>query len=65
MLLGLTRHKEPPKVPVRPSTHAATFLVGDASGAGYGTTMWSQDGQEFEAAFGGWTTDMSGASSNE
>lgn len=34
MLINLTHHKDPPKVPTRPTAHAATYLVGDVSGAG-------------------------------
>lgn len=64
-LLCLTRHEEPPKIPVRPSKTFATHLVGDASGSGYGATLWGQGEDSFVATHGGWMEDMSKASSNE
>mmetsp|Transcript_6949 Transcript_6949/g.10556 ORF Transcript_6949/g.10556 Transcript_6949/m.10556 type:complete len:98 (+) Transcript_6949:1891-2184(+) len=38
-MLHLTRHKEPPKIPIRPTNSLATYHVGDASGSGYGATL--------------------------
>eukprot|EP00546_Thalassionema_frauenfeldii_P018692 CAMPEP_0178896288 /NCGR_PEP_ID=MMETSP0786-20121207/1080_1 /TAXON_ID=186022 /ORGANISM="Thalassionema frauenfeldii, Strain CCMP 1798" /LENGTH=88 /DNA_ID=CAMNT_0020566655 /DNA_START=431 /DNA_END=697 /DNA_ORIENTATION=+ len=52
-------------IPVRPSGHSAAFLVGDASGLGFGSTLWEQDADEIGTNYGGWTQDLSNASSNE
>jgi hypothetical protein len=41
-LMELTHHKEPPDVPIRSVESAATYLVGDASGEGFGSTNWTQ-----------------------
>lgn len=64
MLLKLTRHEQSPKLPVRPTSHSAAYLVGDASGSGYGSTLWEQGANKFDATYGGWTSDLSNASSN-
>mmetsp|Transcript_22806 Transcript_22806/g.34544 ORF Transcript_22806/g.34544 Transcript_22806/m.34544 type:complete len:85 (+) Transcript_22806:2970-3224(+) len=35
------------------------------SDAGFGSTLWQQGDDEFGAIYGGWTVDLSEASSNE
>jgi len=64
-LVHLTRHKALPRLPVRPTKLLATYLVGDASGSGYGATLWTQGDESFMATHGGWTEELSEASSNE
>jgi len=63
--MHLMRHKEPPKIPVRPTKSLTTYLVSDASGSGYGATLWTQGDKSFVATHGGWTEELSKASSNE
>jgi hypothetical protein len=63
-LMVLTSDKEPPHVPVRPTQVAAAFLVGDASGSGFGTSTWTQDEEEIVAQFGAWDIGTSNESSN-
>lgn len=64
-LLHLTRHDHPPKIPVRPTKSLAAYLVGDASGSGYGATLWGQGSNSFVATHGSWTKELSESSSNE
>mmetsp|Transcript_3704 Transcript_3704/g.5801 ORF Transcript_3704/g.5801 Transcript_3704/m.5801 type:complete len:219 (+) Transcript_3704:2610-3266(+) len=49
VLMRLTCHSCPPKIKVWPNSHAVVFLVGDASGAGFGSTLWSQGDEDFDA----------------
>jgi hypothetical protein len=63
-LMFLTIEDEPPEVPVRPTQVASSFLVGDASGSGFGTSSWTQDEEEIVAQFGAWDLATSEESSN-
>jgi hypothetical protein len=63
-LMFLTMEDEPPEVPVRPTQVASTFLAGDASGSGFGTSSWTQDEEEIVAQFGAWDLATSEESSN-
>jgi hypothetical protein len=60
----LTMDDVPPEVPVRPTQVASSFLVGDASGSGFGTPSWTQDEDEIVAQFGAWDLGTSEQSSN-
>ena len=62
--MQLTRHLFPPKLPVRPSSTMAAYLVGDASGSGFGSSLWVEGQDQFDAMYGGWTTELSDSSSN-
>jgi hypothetical protein len=54
----------PPPVPVRPTNTAAVFMVGDASGSGFGMSTWTQNADELTAQFGAWGVETSNESSN-
>ncbi|KAL7572454.1 hypothetical protein ACA910_006630 [Epithemia clementina (nom. ined.)] len=57
--------KEPPHVLVRPETQAsAAMMFGDASGAGFGTSLWLQGSKHIHAKHGVWTRAYGGRSSN-
>jgi hypothetical protein len=63
-LMFLTEGKVPPPVPVRPTQTSAVFMVGDASGSGFGTLMCDQEEEELIAQFGAWDVETSNESSN-
>jgi hypothetical protein len=63
-LMVLTKEAEPPSVPVRPTACKATFLVGDASGSGFGTSTWVQDDDKITAQYGAWDDNVCNQSSN-
>jgi hypothetical protein len=49
---------------VWPTQTSAVFLVGDASGTGFGTSTWGQGEEELVAQFGAWDDETSEESSN-
>jgi hypothetical protein len=53
-LMELTHHEDPPDVPIRSVESAAMYLVGDASGAGFGSTNWTQGDKSFGTNYGTW-----------
>jgi hypothetical protein len=64
-LLELTQYEHPPDVPIRSSHVHATYLVGDASGDGFGSTSWNEETDEVHADFGNWMKEVTtGESSN-
>jgi hypothetical protein len=64
-LLELTQHTHPPDVPIRSQHKRPMYLVGDASGAGFGSSSWQEGTDEVHADFGNWTEDVTkGESSN-
>ena len=64
-LLQLTRHAEPPNVLVRPvDGMAVVFIYGDASGAGYGISLWKKGAKEIGVEYGEWTKEYAERSSN-
>jgi hypothetical protein len=63
-LMHMTDAALPPPVPVRPTNTAAVFMVGDASGSGFGTSTWIQNAEELTAQFGAWDVETSNESSN-
>jgi len=54
-LMELTAFKEPPLVPIRPVEKQATYMVGDASGMGFGSSTWTEDDEIMEAEHGYWS----------
>lgn len=51
----LTAAKEPPRVRVRPTTSAAVaFIFGDASGAGFGQSLWLLGEDDVDVFYGTW-----------
>jgi hypothetical protein len=64
-LLELTQHAHPPDVPIRSKHKRPMYLVGDASGAGFGSSSWQEGTDEVHADFRNWTEDVTkGESSN-
>ena len=53
-LMELTCLENPPDVPIRAVEPNATYLVGDASGVGFGSTNWTQHDNFFVADYGTW-----------
>ena len=54
-LMELTALDEPPKVPVRATNKEACYIVGDASGTGFGSSLFHSTGTEVHAEYGTWT----------
>jgi hypothetical protein len=50
--MELTGLEDPPSVPIRASESSVMYLVGDASGASFGTTNWIQNEETFDADYG-------------
>jgi len=64
-LLELTQHARPPDIPIRSKHKRAIYLVGDASGSGFGSSSWEEGTDEVHADFGNWTEEVTeGESSN-
>ena len=63
-LMELTAFKEPPLVPIRPVGEKATFMVGDASGMGFGSSTWTQGTDVVEAEHGNWSLQVTRDSSS-
>ena len=65
VLTELTCHLHPPVVPVRPTCSEPTFLVGDASGKGFGASKWTQGDSFVRTTHGNWAARVTfDASSN-
>jgi hypothetical protein len=52
MLRALTEMREPPRVPVRATETAAGYMFGDASGGGFGTSLWSNETWMIDLTYG-------------
>ena len=64
-LTQLTSRSEPPNVLVRPTdAMAVIFIYGDASGAGYGISLWRKGETKIGVEYGEWTRAYSEKSSN-
>ena len=57
-LMELTSEENPPDIPVRATNPAAIYLVGDASGRGFGTCSWIQGEKKMRVDFGTWSAWM-------
>jgi hypothetical protein len=64
MLRKLTEDLEPPRVPVRSTEVAAGYMFGDASGSGYGTSLWSSATGLIDLTYGTWASETSKQSLN-
>jgi hypothetical protein len=65
VLSRLTESREPPRVPVRPTvTATAWFCYGDASGQGFGFSLWISGTLDIDLSYGVWDQDTSEESSN-
>ena len=54
-LMRLTSHEDPPLIPVRPTNTEACYVVGDASGAGFGSSSYKPRFGVVNAEYGTWT----------
>jgi len=57
MLLQLTSFKDPPKIPIRP-TDTRVAKVSDASGQGFGSSLWEPTNRILEVVQGRWIDDI-------
>ena len=64
VLMTLTAFREAPRMEVRATSLAAAYLVGDASGSGFGDCLWVQGEKGMDIAFGSWDNAVSASSSN-
>jgi len=61
----LTASKFPPVQPVRPTGNASVFFgFGDASGSGFGQSLWEQGDDDIEVQYGLWDSSVAEQSSN-
>jgi hypothetical protein len=64
-LLELTEGDEPPRMQVRPTATAAIgFMFGDASGVGFGQSLWFLHGEDVDVFYGLWDEEATPHSSN-
>jgi len=63
-LMEMTIQKEPPRVPVRPKNSKATYVVGDASGCGFGSSSWKSRETKVDAVYGSCTSEITNRSSS-
>jgi hypothetical protein len=63
-LMELTFSVDPPQIPSTPSEAKAVYMVGDASGSGFGVSVWQQDADDMSARFGAWEQGTTEKSSN-
>jgi hypothetical protein len=64
MLRTLTRDAEAQRRQVRATETAAAYMFGDASGGGYGTSLWLPDSEVLDLTYGTWRSEVSKQSSN-
>ena len=64
VLMDLTAFDEPPAITVRAISTAAAYLVGDASGSGFGDCLWVDGDEGLDIAFGSWDGNLTSQSSN-
>ena len=63
-LMEPTAFGEAPRIKARATNSAAAYLVGDASGSGFGDCLWVQGEEGMNIAFGSWDKEVSESSSN-
>ena len=63
-LMLLTSATEAPRIPVRPASSKASYVVGDASGVGFGSTSWKSSDKKLKATVGLWNSNTSQESSS-
>jgi hypothetical protein len=64
MLRALTRDEEAPKRSIRSTETAAAYMFGDASGGGFGTSLWLPDSEVLDLTYGTWRSEVLKQSSN-
>ena len=63
-LMELTALDEPPMNPVRATNKEACYIVGDASGSGFGSSLFLSTGKQVYAEYGTWTSKVTTESSS-
>ena len=63
-LVSFVERLDPPLALVRPCFCSVSYLVGDASGAGFGDTHWNPKDKELKATVGKWSTSVRTSSSS-
>ena len=58
-LMDFTRGDTGPLVPVRSKKTVSIYMVGDASGTGFGGSIWRPGARSIDATFGAWETSVS------
>ena len=64
VLMDLTAFDDSPLVNARANCTAAAYLVGDASGSGFGDCFWVEGDEGLDIAFGSWDGNLTSQSSN-
>lgn len=64
VLMDLTAFDQAPAIDVRAKCKAAAYLVGDASGSGFGDCLWVDGDEGLDIAFGSWDGNLASQSSN-
>jgi hypothetical protein len=57
-LLEFFEPETPPRIPVWQTESAAIYMVGDASGTGFGSTKWRHGDEKFRATHRAWDTEQ-------
>ena len=52
--MELTFFEDPPRIPVQPTNSEARYIVGDASGSGFGSSSWIAGEEKIGATYGAW-----------
>jgi len=63
-LMDLTKFEQPPKIPVRALHKDPLFVVGDASGSGFGVSVWRQGSRVIKVTHGNWSPQVTQESSS-
>jgi hypothetical protein len=63
-LMSFTDVRAPPSVPIRPTSVTVAHLWGDASGAGFGSSLWIKGEGEIDLVYGTWDEEVANQSSN-
>ena len=64
VLMQFTSADSPPLIPARPAQSLAMFVVGDASGTGFGGSTWKSGDRGIKATVGAWDPKVMRESSN-
>lgn len=59
VLAKLTAIESTPTIPIQALNYNVLYIIGDASGPGFGSQWWFQNGTKIDAQFGQWKFDVS------
>ena len=57
-LMELTSSVSPPQIPIQPTNKEAIYVVGDASGSGFGSVSWSRKDKKIRVMVGVWNNEI-------